>query len=88
MQGRPSAALQVAATGTGTLRALSSPAEGFDVPLSWSPDGNYLAVRSFEGDSTASPGRSWVMVTDGQGERHKLSAVSDIEIAGWVDGGG
>jgi Tol biopolymer transport system component len=86
--GQPAGAFQVAAAGTNGTRALSPPAKGFDVPLSWSPDGGYLAVRSFEGESAASPGRSWVVLTDGKGERHRLSTVSDIEIAGWIDGGG
>lgn len=85
--GRPAGALQIAVAAAGGAQALAAPARGFDVPLAWSPDGGYLAVRSFEGGSPASPGRSWVMLTDGSGERQKLSSVSDVEIAGWIDGG-
>lgn len=85
--GRPAAALQIAVAGAGGAQALAAPAKGFDVPLAWSPDGGYLAVRSFEGESASSPGRSWVVLTDKSGGRQKLSSVSDIEIAGWIDGG-
>jgi Tol biopolymer transport system component len=81
-------ALRIAAAGTGTQKSLAAPPHGFDVPLSWSPDGSYLAVRFFEGDSAMTPGRSWVTVVDGGGERQTVSANSDIEIVGWLDGGG
>ena len=58
--------------------------DGFDVPLSWSPDGVRLAVRAFEGTSTADPGPSWVVVVSADGERHQLSPLSDVTIAGWL----
>jgi Tol biopolymer transport system component len=68
--------------------ALAAPPLGFDVPLSWSPDGTYLAVRFFEGNSAANPGRSWVMVVSITGERHSVSANSDVAVLGWFGGGG
>jgi hypothetical protein len=61
-----------------------SSSQGFDVPLSWSPNGAYLVVRNFEHASTADPGRSWLWVIDANGQRRKLSDFSDVAIAGWL----
>ena len=59
---------------------------GFDVPISWSPDGGQLAARHFAGDSTADPGPSRVELLGTDGERRALSTSSDITIAGWLEG--
>ncbi len=80
-------ALQMAAAGVGAERSLAAPPRGFDVPLAWSADGGYLAVRFFEGSSVTNPGRSWVMVVGGS-KRQTVAATSDIEVLGWRDGGG
>ena len=72
----------------GAERSMAVPPQGFDVPLSWSLDGRYLAVRFFEGNSVTNPGRSWVMVVDGGAKRQAISLTSDIEVLGWRDGGG
>ena len=80
-------ALRLSATGQTQLSALAPPSQGFDVPLMWSPDGGYLAVRSFEGDSATNPGRSWVTLVNGD-ERQTVSSSSDIQIVGWMDSGG
>ena len=58
---------------------------GFDVPLSWSPDGGHLAVRSFAGASVADPGPSSVVVVSTDGARRALSSRSDVAIAGWLE---
>ena len=58
---------------------------GFDVPLSWSPDGVHLAVRSFQGSSAANPGPSYVEVLASDGGRQRLSPLSDVIIAGWLE---
>jgi len=79
--------LQMAAAGVGAARSLAAPPRGFDVPLAWSADGGYLAVRFFEGSSVTNPGRSWVMVVGGS-KRQTVAATSDIEVLGWRDGGG
>ena len=81
-------ALQMAAAGVGAERSMAAPPQGFDVPLSWSLGGRYLAVRFFEGNSVTNPGRSWVMVVDGEAKRQAISLTSDIEVLGWRDGGG
>lgn len=62
-----------------------SSSEGFDVPLSWSPNGAYLIVRHFEGTSGADPGPSWLWTIANDGQRHRLSDLSDVAIVGWLD---
>jgi Tol biopolymer transport system component len=64
---------------------LPAPATGFDLPLSWSPNGAYLIVRTFEGASPADPGPSHVVAVDAAGQRRPLSPQSDVEIAGWLE---
>jgi TolB protein len=68
----------------GSLRAMAAPQSGFDVPLSWSPDGGYLAVRAFAGSSASDPGSSQVVVIAAGGDRHQLSSVSDVQVIGWL----
>jgi len=78
--GGPSAGSGQAAAGS----PLPAPASGFDVPLSWSPDGAWLIARAFDGASPADPGPSHVVAVDASGIRHQLSPQSDIEVAGWL----
>jgi len=58
---------------------------GFDVPISWSPDGALLAARHFAGASTADPGPSRVELLGADGQRRTLSTVSDVTLAGWLE---
>jgi dipeptidyl aminopeptidase/acylaminoacyl peptidase len=69
-----------------TLPALPAARQvrGFDVPLSWSPDGGALAVRAFAGSSASDPGPSRVEVIGAEGTRQPLSSLSDVTIAGWL----
>ncbi len=76
--------LRLSADGT-SLAVLPSAIAGFDVPLSWSPDGVHLAVRSFEGSSTAEPGPSRVVIVSTDGGRIQLSPQSDVVVAGWLE---
>jgi hypothetical protein len=62
--------------------------QGFDVPLAWSSDVGYLAVRYFEGNTVTNPGRSWVTVVGVDGTRQTVSPNSDVGVLGWVDSGG
>ena len=78
-------AVEDAATAAVSRARLPGPEAGFDVPLSWSPDGAYLIVRSFAGASGADPGPSNVAVVGVDGVRRELSALSDIAIAGWLE---
>jgi Tol biopolymer transport system component len=81
-------ALQIVAPGGPPVRLRAAPSQGFDVPLSWSPDAAYLAVRSYEGSSVTDPGRSWVTVAGADGTRHTVSSSSDVDVLGWAGGGG
>ena len=80
--------LALAATGGPTVNSMAAPPRGFDVPLAWSGDAGYLAVRFFEGSSVTNPGRSWVTVVGADGQRQTVSPNSDVEVMGWVDSGG
>jgi Tol biopolymer transport system component len=83
--GAEHAALRIPANGVSAAGSpLPAPAFGFDVPISWSPDGAWLIVRAFEGASAADPGPSHLVAIDASGARHQLSPQSDVEIAGWL----
>jgi Tol biopolymer transport system component len=71
----------------GGVAGASATTSGFDIPLSWSPDGSYLVVRHFENASTADPGPSWLWAVAANGERRRLSDISDVAIAGWLTEG-
>lgn len=72
----------------GTERAVSTTDRGFDVPVSWSPDGSYLIFRWFLGDSAESAGPSRLHLLAPDGERQLLSINSDIQIIGWAAAAG
>ena len=85
--GAGDAPLRLNSAGAVTDVALPEPSAGFDVPLSWSPDGAHLAVRSFEGRSAADPGPSRIVVVRTDGARFELSRRSDVAVAGWLTDG-
>ncbi len=62
---------------------LTPPAAGFDVPLAQSPQGEWIALRSFEGRSAANPGRSVLAVLDTTGNR-QLIATGEVTFLGWI----
>jgi len=63
------------------------PEQGFDVPVAWSPDGRYLAVRSFDGSSAAQPGRERLTVIEEGSERYVVGEQGSLEFIGWLSGG-
>lgn len=69
------------------VEALEAPAQGFDVPLSWSPDGDTLALRSFEGDLTAGLGPWHLVLLSGQGQRTEVAGDGELSFVGWVGDG-
>jgi Tol biopolymer transport system component len=72
--------------GGGDATLLLPPDRGFDQPLRWSPDGEYLAVKSYPGESLVDPGvPSLVFVTLG-GQRIPLPEGAEIETVGWIKG--
>jgi len=73
-------------TASGAALPAAAGGGGFDLPISWSPDGGQLAARHFAGASTADPGPSRVELLGADGERRALSTASDVTIAGWLEG--
>ncbi|MBI1885031.1 MAG: PD40 domain-containing protein [Chloroflexi bacterium] len=84
LKGKPRGVAIVPVLG-GNVKRLPPPKKGFDVPASWSPDGRYLAVRSFSGKSIADPGRSrLVLISRMSGGRFVVTA-GDVDALGWVE---
>jgi Tol biopolymer transport system component len=78
-------AVALVSLATGELEEVTpAPDQGFDVPVSWSPEGDYLAVRSFEGSSAAQPGREHlVLIEPGKG-RQAVADRGNLEFIGWL----
>jgi len=62
------------------------PDQGFDVPAGWAPEGDHLAVRSFEGSSAAQPGREHLVIIELGEERRTVGDKGNLEFIGWVAG--
>lgn len=84
--GTSSAATTVALNG-GTSTALAAPPRGFDAPLGWSPDRQFLAARSFVGTTTQAPGAETTVVIAAGGQRRTVSATTDVIFLGWTTDG-
>jgi dipeptidyl aminopeptidase/acylaminoacyl peptidase len=80
---RSAPAMRVSASGS---RRLDGPSQGFDVPLAWSPDGETLALRSFEGDLESSLGPWRLVLLDSAGQRREVNGESEISFVGWTAG--
>ena len=63
------------------------PERGFDVPAGFSPDGDYLAVRWFEGKSALEPGREHLMLIKVGGGRAEVGDKGNLEFIGWLPSG-
>lgn len=57
---------------------------GFDVPLGWSVDGTYLAVRHFSGTGSQEPGSETLVVLGGDSTRVEITSKSDLLFLGWA----
>ncbi|MFQ6019314.1 MAG: hypothetical protein ACE5KW_00995, partial [Dehalococcoidia bacterium] len=66
--GKPSPAVTIDLV-SGKGKRLAPPKKGFDQPLGWSPDGRFLAVRSFRGKSLADPGERRLLLIARGGQR-------------------
>ena len=64
---------------------LPPPELGFDQPLSWSPDGKFLAVASFAGESLGNPGPAHLVFVSPVGQRPAAPEGADFEPIGWVE---
>lgn len=69
---------------TGGEQSLPAPTQGFDVPLGWSPDGEYLAARSFTGTDSYTPGRESMVLISMSGGRATVGADSGLIFIGWL----
>lgn len=72
--------------GDSAARTVAGPARGFDVPLAWSSDGQYLAARSFDGTTSHEPGTEQIVVLSNAGQRTAIAAQSDVIFMGWLTG--
>lgn len=68
----------------GSLTVLAAPQRGFDAPLGWSPDGRYLAARTFDGSSAYAPGAESLVVISVEGERLTVAGESELIFLGWI----
>jgi Tol biopolymer transport system component len=83
----PSAAALVSLAGGELEEVTPGPDQGFDVPMGWSPAGDYLAVRSFEGSSAAQPGREHLVIIELGAGRQTVTNKGNLEFIGWLPSG-
>jgi len=81
-----SAAALVSLEGGELGEVTPGPDQGFDVPAGWSPEGDYLAVRSFEGSSAAQPGREHLVIIELGKGRQTVVNRGNLEFIGWLAG--
>ncbi len=70
----------------GSATTLPAPEQGFDVPTAWSPDGRFLAARTFTGVNSAHPGEESVVILDAEGDRYPVISTTEIIFIGWIAG--
>lgn len=70
----------------GSRYELTTPTYGFDVPIAWSTDGRYLAVRSFDGRNSVQPGLQRTVIVDREGARFVVNVPSEVIFLGWYAG--
>ena len=63
---------------------LAAPPRGFDVPVAWSPGGEYLAARTFDGVDSTNPGRESAVVIGADGARRAIPATGEVILVGWL----
>ena len=64
--------------------ALAAPPRGFDVPFAWSPRGEFLAARTFDGVDSTNPGRESAVVIATDGARRAIPATGEVILVGWL----
>ena len=73
-------------TGGGEIRSagarVARAVAGFDLPLGWSPDGAYLALRTFDGTGPGNPGAEGVALL-GPGGASQVVTGDGLRILGW-----
>ncbi len=83
--GPTGASVAIVQLGGGQPTLLTPPPRGFDVPLSWAPDGRFLAVTSYEGDSVANPGLPRLVFLSPGGQRVIAAEGVEADPLGWVE---
>jgi hypothetical protein len=68
----------------GEVTFLPPPDKGFDLPLSWSPDGKFLAVKSFPGESLANSGPERLVFIAQGGQRLPAPEGAETQPVGWL----
>lgn len=63
--------------------ALAPPEQGFDVPVQWSPDGRYLAARTFSGVNSMDAGTESAVIIGTDGNRYPVAAATEVILIGW-----
>ncbi|PKN82869.1 MAG: hypothetical protein CVU47_01400 [Chloroflexi bacterium HGW-Chloroflexi-9] len=63
--------------------ALAPPEQGFDVPVQWSPDGRYLAARTFSGVNSMDAGTESAVIIGTDGNRYPVTAATEVILIGW-----
>jgi hypothetical protein len=87
-EGEDAAAAVLVSLEGGALETVEpGPEQGFDVPVAWSVDGRYLAVRSFEGSSAAEPGRESLTIIEVGSGRKAVGEQGNLEFIGWLSSG-
>ncbi|MDP2328318.1 MAG: hypothetical protein Q8M79_09550 [Dehalococcoidia bacterium] len=62
---------------------LAPPEQGFDVPVQWSPDGRYLAARTFSGVNSMDAGTESAVIISIAGDRYPVTAATEVILIGW-----
>ncbi|MSQ14879.1 MAG: hypothetical protein EXR50_03340 [Dehalococcoidia bacterium] len=62
----------------------SVPKNSFHLPLAWSPDGGFIAVRDLSGGSLEGVTGERLGVADAGGMLHHVDAVGQVEFIGWL----
>lgn len=70
--------------GEGEADMLAAPEAGFDEPVAWAPDGKFLVVNHFSGDSLANPGVSSLVFISANGRRVTGGKNVEMEPVGWL----
>ena len=68
----------------GVLATLAPADAGFDLPLGWSLDSRWLAVRHFERASNIDPGRDVVTIIGLDGTRRAIDLPREVIVLGWI----
>ena len=62
---------------------LPAPERGFDVPAAWAPDGSFLSVINYGGDSLANAGNPRIDLVAPTGQRAVVAEGAQFEVIGW-----